>query len=182
MGGFKGLHISHVLYIFHLLFVDDILMFCDGSRRDLEKLEQGLNPIEIVVGMVINDGKPLIVMSRLDPCELHLLENKFPYHIKDIDEGLKYLDLLLKTNDYWKKDWDWLVEKIEKIINLWCHRWISRVGRLVLIKSILESILVYWASLSWIPKGILAKIRRICFSYLWRGIKNRKVLPWVRWD
>ena len=40
--GFKGLPISQVMYISHLLFVDDILIFCDGSRREVEKLCQGL--------------------------------------------------------------------------------------------------------------------------------------------
>lgn len=64
---------------------------------------------------------------------------------------------------------------------MWSHRWISREGRLVLI-NVLEAILVYWASLSWIPKGTLEKIRRIYFNYLWCGSYKRKVLPWVRWD
>jgi hypothetical protein len=37
-------------------------------------------------------------------------------------------------------------------------------------------------SLSWIPKGILEKVRRLCFSYLWQGNKDKKVFPWVRWE
>ena len=32
VGSFKGIPISEVLYITHLLFVDDILIFCDSSR------------------------------------------------------------------------------------------------------------------------------------------------------
>ena len=53
---------------------------------------------------------------------------------------------------------------------------------MVLIKFVLEAIPIYWASLSWIPKGTLEKIRYICFNYLWHGNNERKVLPWVRWD
>jgi len=37
-------------------------------------------------------------------------------------------------------------------------------------------------SLTWIPKGILEKIRKMCFMYLWQGHKDKKVLPWVRWE
>jgi len=37
-------------------------------------------------------------------------------------------------------------------------------------------------SLSWIPKGILEKARKIVFSYIWRGNKDKQVMPWVRWE
>ena len=66
MGGFKGLQISQVLYISHLIFVDDILFFCDGSRRDLDKLEQGINLVNICTRMAINEGKSSIVTSKID--------------------------------------------------------------------------------------------------------------------
>lgn len=165
-----------------MLFVADILVFCDGSKQDLDKLDQGLNLIRIVAWMVINEGKSSTVRANLEPHDLHLLMIRFLFRIRDLDEGIKYLGFLLNPKDYQKKDWDWLVAKIEKRLNLWSHGWISRVGRLVLIKSILEAIPIYKASMSWIPKGILEKIRWICFSYLWQGKKERKVLPWVIWD
>jgi hypothetical protein len=99
-----------------------------------------------------------------------------------LDEGLKYLGFQLKPNDYRKFDWLWLIEKLEKILKVWSHRWLSWVGRLVLVKVVLEVIPVYWMSLAWIPKGILEKVRRLCFSYLWQGNKDKKVLPWVQWE
>jgi hypothetical protein len=37
-------------------------------------------------------------------------------------------------------------------------------------------------SLSWIPKGILEKARKMSFSYLWRGKSENWVMPWVRWE
>ena len=64
----------------------------------------------------------------------------------------------------------------------WCNRWLSRAGRLVLIKSILEAIPVYWLALAWIPESILNKTKRICTTFLWTGKKEQKVLPWVTWD
>eukprot|EP00253_Pinus_taeda_P015896 PITA_15896 len=41
---------------------------------------------------------------------------------------------------------------------------------------------VYWAALTWIPKGVMEKIRRICCRFLWAGSKESLVLPWVAWD
>ena len=44
------------------------------------------------------------------------------------------------------------------------------------------AILVYWASLSWVPKGILASIDKLCSKFLWAGSKLEHVTPWVAWD
>jgi hypothetical protein len=37
-------------------------------------------------------------------------------------------------------------------------------------------------SLSWIPKGILEKIHRLCFRFIWSGMKDHYTLPWEKWD
>ena len=66
-------------------------------------------------------------------------------------------------------------------MKVWSHKWLSRAGRLVLVKAVLEAIPVYWMSLTWIPKGILESIRRICFRFLWSGKKEEQVTPWVNW-
>ena len=72
--------------------------------------------------------------------------------------------------------------KIEQKISHWSFKWLSRAGRLTLVNSILLSILVFWAALTWIPKGILYKIKQICSRFLWSGAKEDSVLPWVAWD
>jgi hypothetical protein len=62
---------------------------------------------------------------------------------------------------------------MENIINQWCNRWLSRGGRLVLVNSILEEIHVYCHIITYIPKGILYKIIRESFRFLWLGNKEK---------
>jgi hypothetical protein len=38
-----------------------------------------------------------------------------------------------------------------------------------LVKLLLKEILVYWHLLSHVPKGVLERVRRKCFSFLWKG-------------
>jgi hypothetical protein len=45
-----------------------------------------------------------------------------------------------------KMDWDCLIAKVEKKLTVWCNRWFLRGGRLVLVKSVIEVIPVYWMS------------------------------------
>ena len=68
---------------------------------------------------------------------------RIPFHVGELDMGLKYFGFQVKPNSYLKGDWMWLIVKIEKRIRRWSHRWLSRAGRLVLIKSVLEAIPVY---------------------------------------
>jgi hypothetical protein len=49
----------------------------------------------------------------------------------------------LKPNDYNILDWMWFLMNDEDQIICWCHEWLSLGGHLVLVKSVLESILVY---------------------------------------
>lgn len=44
-------------------------------------------------------------------------------------------------------------------------------------KSILEAISVYWMDLARIPKGILEKVRNLCFKFLWEGSQEKHVFP-----
>ena len=39
-----------------------------------------------------------------------------------IDNGIKYLGFILNSNAYLRKDWAWLVAKIEKRLLLWCNK------------------------------------------------------------
>ena len=47
------------------------------------------------------------------------------------------------------------------------------MGRLILIKSILKSILVYWTFLVNVPKFILDRITHKCFTFLGIGKKDK---------
>ena len=116
--------------------------------------------------MELNAGKSSITSHFLREEERCEFVRIFPYNSVGLDDGLIYLGFHLKSNDYRKHDWSWL---LEKCLRVWCHKWLSRAGRLTLVKSVLEAVPVYWLSLSWIPKGILEAARRIYFRFLWSG-------------
>jgi hypothetical protein len=73
------------------------------------------------------------------------------------------LELVAKENG----NWNWLQNKMKKIISNWSHRWLTLGGRLTLVKSFLEIIPIYWLELAKIPIIILNKIRIRMFCFLW---------------
>lgn len=55
----------------------------------------------------------------------------------------------------------------ERKINNWIYRLLSLGGRVVLIKSVLTGIAVYWFALARAPISILNSLRGTIFSFLW---------------
>jgi hypothetical protein len=85
------------LYISHLLFVDDILIFCDGSRRDTDKLFEGITLFKRATGMLINDQKSSITFASLEAADLRYILSQLPFQVLELEEGLKYLGFSVKT-------------------------------------------------------------------------------------
>jgi hypothetical protein len=74
------------------------------------------------------------------------------------------------------------VAKIEKKIGLWCNQWLSIGGRLILVKTVLESQSVFWMSMEMIPKSVLNRIRQLMFEFMWSGQKATHHFHLCRWD
>eukprot|EP00253_Pinus_taeda_P001568 PITA_01568 len=181
-GKIKGIEAAVNLFISHLLFVDDILVFTNGSINELKELKNIFELFLKATGMQINPRKSQIIVEGLNRIEKEQFSFYFPFEMCNMVSPFKYLGFWLKPNDYRKEDWSWLIAKIEAKISHWSFKWLSRAGRLTLIKSVLLAIPVYWAALTWVPKGVLEKIRRICSRFLWAGSKESSVLPWVAWE
>lgn len=59
-GHFKGIRINRSLGITHLLFLDDVLLFCDGTLRDGQKLSEIMDIYCKASGMLVKLRKSTI--------------------------------------------------------------------------------------------------------------------------
>eukprot|EP00253_Pinus_taeda_P019430 PITA_19430 len=178
-GKVKGIEVATNLFISHLLFVDDIFNFTNTEHIEIKELKSILDLFLKATGMQINHRKSQLIMTGLAVQERGRLHSVLPFQPSTLELPFKYLGFWLKPNDYKKEDWNWLIAKIESRISHWSFKWLSRAGRLTLIKSVLLAIPVYWAALMWVPKGTMDKIRRLCSRFIWDGSKENSVLPWM---
>jgi len=177
-GTLGGIEVAPNICDTHIVFVDDILLFNRVNKGEIRILKIILNPFMKVTRLTINKKNSSLSYEGIPEADL-LWTLDFPSFLQaSLEACIKYLCFLLKADGYYKHVWFWLVSKIAKIINSWSHKSLSRAGILVLIKSVLLTILVYWISLGWVPIGIINKIRRICSNFLWLG-KEDKFLLWV---
>lgn len=91
-----GPKISDECFLTHLLFVDDVLIFLDGSIQDSRSFSKILSLFSSTTGMLANQSKSTITFARTSIQESHLAHQFFPYCINPLDRGLKYLGFSIK--------------------------------------------------------------------------------------
>lgn len=161
--------------------MDDVVIFGKGNLKEWEKIWDLINLFSRATGMTVRRRRSFFLYNIIQEEELQSLKAMFPIEFIPLNEGFKYLGYFLKPNNYKKADWLWLLKKVETKIKHWTHRWLSLGGRLVLVKSVLESILVYWLSLVHVPKSIFEGIRKSCASFLWLG-KRKTGFHLAKWS
>ena len=112
--------------------------------------------------------------------EIITIQNIFTFPVLKLENEMKYLGFNINCCRYLIKDWDWLIVKVENRIRNRSFHWLSKGGKLILVKAILDAIPVFWMHF-WIPVGILEKIRKLCFKFLWAGNKDSVGLLWTSW-
>eukprot|EP00253_Pinus_taeda_P013597 PITA_13597 len=109
-----GIKIVDNLFLTHLLFVDDIVIFLNGSIGDSTALHGSILPFQQATGMLINNNKSTITMVGCSIHESAFASQCFPFTFSNLADGIKYLGFRLKPSGYKIADWVWLITKVEK--------------------------------------------------------------------
>ena len=80
-----------------------------------------------------------------------------------------YLGLPLGAPYKSTRVWDVVEERFRKRLSLWKRQYLSKGGRLTLLKSTLSSLPTYFLSLFVIPKKVCARLEKIQRDFLWGG-------------
>jgi hypothetical protein len=80
-----------------------------------------------------------------------------------------------------KSVWDDLISSLTKKLDNWAFKSLNLVGRLILVKYVLQTIPLYIFSILEAPKYVLKVVRNIQRSFLWGGTKERKKWALVSW-
>ena len=70
---------------------------------------------------------------------------------------------------------------MERRLAGWKRLYLSKGGRVTLIKCILSNLLTYFLSLFPIPAAVANRIEKIKWSFLWSGIRDEPKFHLVKW-
>ena len=135
----KGFRVGSVgeggLSILHLLFADDTILFCDVDPEKLMYIHLILTCFEEVTGLKVNMAKsemiPIGEMQNLPnladilSCKIGVLP-------------MNFLGMPLGSSFKSISSWNPIIEKMERRLAGWHHLYLSKGGRVAMLKSTLS--------------------------------------------
>ena len=163
-----------------LQYADDTTFFIQGSETAARTLSQMMDIFADFSGLQLNRAKSSVVGFGLAPDELQRCAEILATPIETLP--IRYLGLPLTDRRLKTKDWQPVVEKVEKRLGGWRGRLLSRGGRLILVKAVLSAISTYFMSAFRMPVGVRRRIESAMRSFFWRGTDPGRGGALVAWS
>lgn len=165
MGFLKGFQVSNFGVGFLILqFVDDTSVFTSGSLSEAKVVKNNLLWFEASSGLKGNTTKTVLFeVNKVDELNDvlnlgHCKQDSFPDVYLGLPLGAKYRCVAV---------WDPLIDRFKSKLALWKRHYLSKGGRLVLIKSTLQNLSVYLLSCRIVPVTVVEEIEKIMRKFLW---------------
>lgn len=160
------------------LFADDLLLMGRLCDDEINQFQRAINLFSTASGLTINPAK-----SKVWFCSNSTPDNKTNFmRIMQVDEAgheEKYLGCPVRVDG--TNCFDYLIDKFERRLNHWKANFLSHAGRLVLIKSVLDSMPIYAMGTILLPKKVVKKLTAISRNFFWGGSHDKRSMAYVAW-
>ncbi|CAN0887943.1 Putative ribonuclease H protein At1g65750 [Linum grandiflorum] len=163
----------------HLMYADDTILFCEASRSQVRGVLAALIVFQSITGLKVNLNKcSIATVGQVDN----------PQGLADIlgcsveNFPCSYLGLPLGSRAVSWTLWEPVVHRVRNRLETWKAKHLSFGGRLVLIKSVLSSLPIYFLSNFRAPISVIKVIEKIQNTFLWTGMSEISKFHMVSWE
>jgi hypothetical protein len=165
-----------------LLFADDCFLFFKACERQAQTMKNILSLYEASSGQSISLPKSEIFNSQN---VLDTLKNSITFimGVQAILGTGKYLGLPSMIGINRTAVFAYVKDRVCQKINSWSSKCLSKAGREVMIKSVLQVVPSYMMSIFLLPGTIITNIENMINSFWWgcSGSSNRGI-HWMSWE
>nr|GEZ44607.1 hypothetical protein [Tanacetum cinerariifolium] len=164
LGLFKGCSVGRDnLHISHLMYADDVIFIGEWSWSNARNLISLLRCFFLISGLRINIHKSLVIGIGVSDDEVSYMENIIGCGTFKLP--LKYLGVPVGCNMSRSSNWNAIIQKFYSKLSSWKARLLSVRGRLTLIRSVLNSLLIYYLSIYQVPSSVRKKLEAMRNSF-----------------
>ncbi|GKD89732.1 putative RNA-directed DNA polymerase, eukaryota, reverse transcriptase zinc-binding domain protein, partial [Tanacetum coccineum] len=185
--GMRGLHQGFTyhrycsqLNIINLCFADDLFLFAHGDENSARVIMDSLEEFKNASGLTPSLPKSTAYFCNvLNYVKIRILS------ILPFEEGtlpVKHLGVPLVPSRLVYRDCSELMERIKIRINDWKNKSLSFAGRAQLIRSVLGSMHVYWASVFILPSSLMHDLEQAIRGFLWCQCEMKRGKAKVAWE
>ncbi|XP_062080800.1 uncharacterized protein LOC133785597 [Humulus lupulus] len=169
------------LYVSHLFFADDSLIFLDANRGNYLKFLEIVSAYSKASGQLINFDKLEVCFGKLvnldDRSQLaNLLK------VKLVENFGKYLGLPSFVGRNKREVFDNIRDRVWKRLKGWKRSLFSAAGKEVLIKAIIQAIPTYVMSCFKISKKIIDCLHSMAARFWWGSTEKKRKIHWCKWE
>ncbi|XP_026378046.1 uncharacterized protein LOC113272426 [Papaver somniferum] len=150
--------------ISHLQLADDTLIFIDANSNEVTRLFIILAMFESLTGMKLNLDKSTVISVGANAIIEKLAKE---LGCKTETLLIKYPGMPIGATSRCTSIWDSVLEKMTQKLASWKKKFLNKEGPLVLIKSCLASLPVYFLSLFHLPVCVEKKMIKLMRNFLW---------------
>ncbi|XP_071715131.1 uncharacterized protein [Rutidosis leptorrhynchoides] len=162
-----------------LQYADDTIFFGEFSRTNARNLQNLLMCFELASGLKVNFNKSCVYGIEMSDDELILIANQMGCRVGEF--SFTYLGLPIGYKMTKMKDLNPVIENIKNRLSCWKMRSMSYGGRLVLIKSILSNLPLYFLLLFRAPQCVLKLLENVRQEFFWGGTESGTKISWWWW-
>ncbi|PKU80715.1 Putative ribonuclease H protein [Dendrobium catenatum] len=166
--------------ISHLLFADDVVIFYKANKNAIKKVKKILYKFCNWTGQRVNNSKSSMLFGK------HVDRRKKKsiakiMNIKTVKE-FNYLGIKMALRRLSYDDFQFIIDKTLKLLNIWGSKILSVAGKITLVKSVLLALPTYYGTHLLVPKKILDDLDKICRDFIWRKSDGTSGIHYVSWE
>jgi hypothetical protein len=164
----------------HLLFADDSLLFCRANVIQWSNLTHILRLYEVASKQKTNQNKTVIFFSK----NTHLADKTQVLEMARIPVTQHYdtyLGLPALVGRLRIAAFRRIIDRVRMRLRDLKLKFLSQVGREILLKAVIQAIPTYCISVFLLPKALCSKINSLMQKFWWGQKGTEKRIPWLSW-
>ena len=168
--------------ISHLFFVDDSYLFFRAKPHESLQIKHFLHVYESASGQLINFQN--LEVSFNPNVKEHLKEEICAIlEVSNTSQADNYLGLPALIGRKKKAVFSYVKERVWKRIQGWNKKILSRAGKELLLKTVVQAIPSYAMDAFLLPLTLCEELERMMNSFWWgRDLEKKKGICWTSWD
>ena len=166
--------------ISHIFFANDSLLFCRSSMTQWHHLTSFLKKYEEASGHWLNCSKTTIFFNK-NTLQVTREEIVAETGILVTQRYDTYLGLLALVGKSKMAAFKKLKDRMWKRLQDWKMKFLSQVGKEILIKAVIQAILTYNMNVFLLPKALCSEMNSLMHKF-WCGYQDKAQVHWMSWS